>query len=154
MLPTKPGRCIPEAPIMSSVSGTRRWLALAVAATGVIVLHASAQSVANAPGASRPTSAEARLRAWQAHVDLRDTWPFRPLHWEGLGPSLQGGRIEAIAVAGPGSNTMYVGPGGGNVWKTTNNGMTWEAVFEHESAFAIGDIAVAPANPNIVWVGS
>ena len=94
------------------------------------------------------------MRAWQAHVELRDASPFRALRWEGLGPSLQGGRVEAVAVAGPGSSTIYVGPGGGNVWKTTDNGMTWEPIFEHESAFAIGDIAVAPSNPDIVWVGT
>jgi photosystem II stability/assembly factor-like uncharacterized protein len=116
---------------------------------------ASPRAAVNTPAAAgQATTPDARIRAWQAHVELRDSSPFRPLHWEPLGPSLQGGRIEAIAVPAPGSSTMYVGPGGGNVWKTTNNGITWEPIFEHQSAFAIGDIAVAPSNPNIVWVGT
>lgn len=51
-------------------------------------------------------------------------------------------------------STMYVGPASGNVWKTTNAGLTWQPVFDQESAFAAGDIAVAPSNPNIVWVGT
>ena len=95
-----------------------------------------------------------RLTSWQEHVKLRDSSPFRGMHWQQLGPSMQGGRIEALAVASPGSATIYAGPGAGNVWKSENNGMTWQAIFDHESAFAIGDIAVAPSSPNILWVGT
>ncbi len=120
----------------------RCWCALVLVACSLGLLH------------GQMTTPDARMAAWQTHVALQDASPFRALHWEPIGPSLQGGRIESIAVAAPGSTTMYVGPGAGNVWKTTNNGMTWEPVFEHESAFAIGDIAVAPSNPNIVWVGT
>jgi hypothetical protein len=95
-----------------------------------------------------------RLQTWQEHVRLRDSSPFRGMHWQPLGPSMQGARIEALAVPAPGSSTIYAGPGAGNVWKSVNNGMTWQPIFERESAFAIGDIAVAPSNPDIVWVGT
>ena len=71
-----------------------------------------------------------------------------------LGPLSEGARIEAIAVPAASRNTIYVAPGAGNVWKTTNNGLTWTPIFDHESAFAVGDIAVAPSNANIVWVGT
>ena len=94
-----------------------------------------------------------RLLGWQQHQQLLAASPFRTLHWESLGPSQQGGRVGAIAAV-PGTSTFYVGPGAGNVWKTTDNGMTWTPIFEHQSAFAIGDIAVAPSNPDIVWVGT
>ena len=104
--------------------------------------------------ALQATGPAERLEAWAAHVQLNKTSPFRGMHWEGLGPSMQGARIEAIAAGGPGSSTFYVGPGAGNVWKTTDNGMTWRPIFENESAFAIGDIAVAPSNPDVVWVGT
>jgi len=140
---------------MMPVFPARRGLAFALFACGLGVLHAAGQSSGTPPGASgQATTADARARAWQTHLDLGDASPFRSMHWEPLGPSLQGGRIEAIAVAAPGSSTIYVGPGAGNVWKSTNNGMTWDPLFEHESAFAIGDIAVAPSNANIVWVGT
>lgn len=96
----------------------------------------------------------ARLKAWQDHVRMLENSPFRGMRWQSLGPSLQGARIEALAVSSPGSSTIYAGPGAGNVWKSINNGMTWEPIFEHESAFAIGDIAIAPSNPDILWVGT
>lgn len=96
----------------------------------------------------------AGTRAWQAHRQLLEASPFRNLHWESMGPSMQGGRIGAIAVPAPGSSTIYTGPGAGNVWKTTDNGMTWTPIFEHEAAFAIGDIAVAASDANVVWVGT
>jgi photosystem II stability/assembly factor-like uncharacterized protein len=117
------------------------------------LLPAALALCAAAPGAFQ-TSATDRLQAWDLHVRLLATSPFRGLHWEALGPSMQGARVETIAVPAPGSSTIYVGPGAGNIWKTTNNGMSWQPIFEHESAFAIGHIAVAPSNPDIVWVGT
>ena len=118
------------------------------------LLWASLLSVAFFVALTRGTSADgnARLQTWQEHVRLRDSSPFRGMHWQPLGPSLQGARIEALAVSAPGSSTIYAGPGAGNVWKSVNNGMTWQPIFDHESAFAIGDIAVAPSNPEIVDV--
>lgn len=50
--------------------------------------------------------------------------------------------------------TVYAGVGSGNLFKTVNNGLTWRPTFDHESAVAIGDIAIAPGTPDIVWVGT
>jgi hypothetical protein len=44
--------------------------------------------------------------------------------------------------------------GSGNVWKSDNNDLTWTPIFENESTFTIGEIAIAPSNPDIVWVGT
>ena len=49
---------------------------------------------------------------------------------------------------------MYVAFGSGNLWKTVNNGITWHAIFEDQPALGIGDIALAPSNPNILYVGT
>jgi hypothetical protein len=49
---------------------------------------------------------------------------------------------------------MYVAFGSGNLWKTTNHALTWKPVFENQSAIGIGDITLAPSNPNIIWLGS
>lgn len=107
-----------------------------------------------APAASNRTPGSERLHAWNAHVQMNRESPFGGLRWRSVGPKMAGARIEAIAVPTGEPHTIYVGIGSGNLWKTTNNGITWTPIFEHESTFTIGDVAVAPSNPDIVWVGT
>ena len=97
------------------------------------------------------TSAEARSASWKQHLLLEETSPYKNLQWRALGPTRQGGRIEALACSG---STIYLGPGSGNLWKSRNNGITWTPIFEKESTFTIGDVALAPSNHDIVWVGT
>jgi|Deesub1362A_J573_1020465.scaffolds.fasta_scaffold00427_3 photosystem II stability/assembly factor-like uncharacterized protein len=100
------------------------------------------------------TPAAERLHSWAQHLQMLKESPFRLLHWRAVGPKFQGGRIESIACPPGDPKTIYVGVGAGNIWKTTNGGMTWEPIFEHESTFTIGSIAIAKSNPKIVWVGT
>ncbi len=72
----------------------------------------------------------------------------------GIGPALMGGRISGIVVNPNKRSTWYVAVGSGGVWKTTNAGTTWTAVFEKEVSYSIGAIALDPTNPEIVWVGT
>ena len=104
--------------------------------------------------AEAPTDADTRMRAWRQHVQMETESPFADLTWRAVGPQMQGGRIESVAIPRGSQSTLYVGAGSGNLWKTVNNGTTWEPIFEKESTFAIGDVEVAPTNPNIVWVGT
>ena len=101
-----------------------------------------------------PTSAEDRLRSWAERRVMDWESPFADLGWRAVGPQMQGGRIESIAVPAGMTTTFYVGVGSGNLWKTENNGTTWTPVFEEQSTFSIGDVAVAESNPDVVWVGS
>ncbi len=75
------------------------------------------------------------------------------LHWRLVGP-FRGGR--ALAVTGvPGSpERFYFGAVGGGVWKTENAGRTWVPIFDKEPTASIGAIAVAPSDPNVIYVGS
>src|SRR5690242_12379637 len=50
--------------------------------------------------------------------------------------------------------TMYVAPWIGGVFKTTNNGTTWQSLFDDQPSLSIGDVTLAPSNPDIVWVGT
>jgi photosystem II stability/assembly factor-like uncharacterized protein len=77
-----------------------------------------------------------------------------PLRARCLGPAVMGGRISAVAVVDNRPATLYVGASSGGVWKTVNNGTTWMPVFDGERTASIGDVAVAPSNPDIVWVGT
>src|ERR1700683_1637913 len=68
------------------------------------------------------------------------------LVWRNVGPAAAGGRITSLAVAGDFRVTIYIGTHAGGVFKTTNNAVTWEPVFDHESTSSIGAIAVDAAN--------
>jgi photosystem II stability/assembly factor-like uncharacterized protein len=96
---------------------------------------------------------ETRQESWRKHLALSADSPFRNLHWKSLGPRFQGGRVESIDAV-PGTGTIYVGFGAGNLWKTVNHGLTWTPIFEHQPTFTIGDLAVAPSNPQILYVGT
>ena len=103
---------------------------------------------------AQPTTAAQRTAAWATHQSMaRDSW-YRNLAWRPAGPVKIGARVEAIAIPPGNTGTIYAGVGSGNLWKTVNNGLTWRPIFDHESAFAIGDVAVAPSDANIVWVGT
>ncbi|HEX2721409.1 MAG TPA: hypothetical protein VHM24_00725 [Gemmatimonadaceae bacterium] len=82
--------------------------------------------------------------------------------WRPIGPAVTSGRIVDLAVAeGPDSRIgnrlgrlMYAASASGGVWKSNNAGTTWEPIFDNQSTSSIGDIAIAPTNPEIIWVGT
>src|ERR1044072_3805785 len=80
--------------------------------------------------------------------------PFDNMHWRQIGPASMSGRISDIAVYEPNTNIWYVGTAHGGVWKTVNNGTTFEAQFQDMGLMSIGDIAVSQNNPDLVYVGS
>ena len=74
--------------------------------------------------------------------------------WRAIGPAVMGGRIDDVAVDERNPSVIYVGAASGGLWKTINAGTTWEPLFDRQSVSSIGDIALAPSNPDIVWVGT
>ncbi len=85
--------------------------------------------------------------------DEETTGPQRGFKFRNLGPAAGGGRITALAGIPGNTNVIYVGSASGGVWKTVDGGNTFKPVFE-EYPSSIGAIAVAPSNPNLVWVGT
>src|SRR4051812_11200518 len=79
---------------------------------------------------------------------------FRNLEFRSIGPAIMGGRIDHFAVVENKSKIIYAGTASGGVFKTVNNGTTWEPVFDNEAVASIGDIAVSQSDPNIVWLGT
>lgn len=73
--------------------------------------------------------------------------------WRSIGPSHMGGRVTDIEGV-PGTHTFYVATSLGGIWKTVNQGTTFFPLFTHERVISLGDIAVAPSNPDIVWAGT
>jgi photosystem II stability/assembly factor-like uncharacterized protein len=78
----------------------------------------------------------------------------RALEWRELGPTIMSGRVSDLAVVESDPSTFYVGTASGGVWKTVNAGITFEEVFRDETTASIGDVTIAPSNPNVVWVGT
>ncbi|MCO6453773.1 MAG: PDZ domain-containing protein [Pirellulaceae bacterium] len=79
---------------------------------------------------------------------------LRSFQWRSLGPATMGGRIVDLAVVESNPSTFYVATATGGLFKTTNNGTTFSAVFDRESTVSIGDVCVAPSDPQVVWVGT
>ncbi len=72
----------------------------------------------------------------------------------GIGPALMGGRIADIAISPHQPNTWYVAVGSGNLWKSTNRGITWKPVFDKQSSYSIGTVTIDPINPEVIWLGT
>ncbi|HET7695274.1 MAG TPA: hypothetical protein VFK57_06160 [Vicinamibacterales bacterium] len=79
---------------------------------------------------------------------------LRSFRFRSIGPASMGGRIDDIAVSETDPNVIYLGYAVGGVWKSENNGVTFEPVFDTYSTASIGDIAIHPRDPNVVYVGT
>jgi photosystem II stability/assembly factor-like uncharacterized protein len=75
------------------------------------------------------------------------------MRWRNVGP-FRGGRTRAVCGVASQPNVFYAAAVNGGVWKSTDYGRTWNAIFDREPTGSIGAIAVAPSDPNIVYVGS
>jgi len=76
------------------------------------------------------------------------------LDWRNIGPVNPIGRVTDLAIHPEHQSCWYVGTAGGGVWKTENCGTTWRNVFDKFGTVSIGDVAIAPSNPDIIWVGT
>ena len=79
---------------------------------------------------------------------------LRNLHWRSLGPANNAGRVSVVAGVPGNRDVYYVAGANGGIIKTTNGGITFKPIFDKESVASIGAIAVAPSDPNIIYVGT
>jgi photosystem II stability/assembly factor-like uncharacterized protein len=100
---------------------------------------------ASALGFQPPTSASAQTLT----EDQLSVFQYRS-----IGPTRQSGRFVDIAVPLQQPGTFYIAAGSGHLWKSVNHGITFETLFEHENVYSIGAIAVAPSDPDILYLGS
>src|ERR671933_565374 len=77
---------------------------------------------------------------------------FKALKYRYIGP--EGNRTDAVAGVKGDPNVYYVGAASGGLWKTTDAGAHWAPIFDDQPVSSIGAVAVAPSDPNVVWVGT
>lgn len=99
---------------------------------------------------------EQRLEMFEKHKALKSDTTFSNLHWQYVGPTNISGRctdVEGISPRGD-NYTIWVGSATGGLWKSVNEGVTFESVFDEMPTASIGDIGIDPSNPEVVWVGT
>jgi photosystem II stability/assembly factor-like uncharacterized protein len=78
---------------------------------------------------------------------------FKGMKWRLIGP-FRGGRVLAVTGVRGEPSIYYFGAVSGGVWKTTNGGLTWTPLFDHDAVSSIGAIAVAPSDSNVLYIGT
>jgi photosystem II stability/assembly factor-like uncharacterized protein len=103
-------------------------------------------------------AALAGLGATASSAAGQESSPFevflKGLEFRSIGPAAMGGRVADFAADEANPSTFYVGTATGGLWKTTNQGASFESVFDDQPTSSIGDVTLAPSNPDIVWVGT
>ncbi len=129
---------------------------LVCAALVALTAASLAQTKAAKPKVLQSTSPELRLKGFEEYKALQASSKFKDLKWQFVGPTNISGRVTDVAVVSPKgqSYTIYVASASGGVWKTDNEGTTWTPIFENMVTAAVGDIALAPSDPDVVWVGT
>ena len=123
----------------------------AVAASLVL----AALPLAADPPAPMKTAAE-RIAAYEDHREMAEESQFEELQWQFLGPTNISGRVTDVAVATPRGEhyTIFAATASGGVWRTVNDGVTWEPVFDDAPTTSIGDVTIAPSDNNTIWIGT
>jgi photosystem II stability/assembly factor-like uncharacterized protein len=88
------------------------------------------------------------------HAQAPDAATLASLKWRSIGPVNMAGRITDVEVNPKNTKEFYVTGAAGGVWKSVNAGTTFFSVWEKEAIASIGDLAIAPSNPQILYVGT
>jgi hypothetical protein len=97
-----------------------------------------------------PLTLLAQTQNAPSHVDEKF---FQELRWRSIGPH-RGGRALAVTGVRGQPELFYFGSVDGGVWQTNDAGRTWNPIFDSQPIGSIGAIAVAPSNPEVIYVGS
>jgi photosystem II stability/assembly factor-like uncharacterized protein len=78
---------------------------------------------------------------------------YDSMRWRMIGPFRGGRTVGAVGIPSQ-PNVFFIGVNNGGVWKTTDYGMTWKPIFDDQPTGSVGALAVAPSNPDVIYVGS
>ncbi|SFE58339.1 WD40/YVTN/BNR-like repeat-containing protein [Thermoflexibacter ruber] len=102
----------------------------------------------------RASSGKERVKAFQTHEKLLASSPYKNITWRLVGPNTRSGRSTDVwGIAGK-PNIMYAAFATGGFWKTEDAGSSWIPLFDKQGTQAIGNFALAPSNPDIIYLGT
>ncbi len=78
---------------------------------------------------------------------------FNSMQWRCIGPHRGSRTVGAVGVPSQ-PNVFYIGVNNGGVWRTNDYGRTWKPIFDDQPTGSVGDVAVSPSNPDVIYVGS
>lgn len=131
---------------MKKFQSNCRRLSLAITASAFLLItsnHIAAQPKEK----NKPVVAAVKQDTLKSSV-------FNGLKWRSIGPAVASGRIADFAVNPKNHSEWYVGVASGHVWKTTNNGTTFEPIFDNYGSYSIGVVVMDPQNSSTIWVGT
>ena len=103
---------------------------------------------------NNPTTGAEKLAAFKKQKTMLQKSPYKNLRWRLVGPDIRSGRSTDVEGITGDSNIVYAAFATGGLWKTEDAGNTWTPIFDNEATQSIGDIALAPSNKNILYVGT
>jgi len=100
------------------------------------------------------TTGGQRLAAFSRQKSMISQSPYKNLRWRLIGPDNRSGRCTDVAGVTGNPNIMYAAFATGGLWKTEDGGASWKPLFDQQATLSMGNIALAPSNPDIVFVGT
>jgi photosystem II stability/assembly factor-like uncharacterized protein len=122
---------------------------LACVLLSCLALTAFARQQSGTPQTQTPTPTPGNVE--DAATEVKS---FERLEWRNIGPANMGGRVADIEGVAGNPNIVYVATASGGLFKTTNGGVRWTPLFERQGSISIGDIALEPGNPDVIWLGA
>jgi photosystem II stability/assembly factor-like uncharacterized protein len=132
-------------------SATLSFILIFACLTGLPAIFGSSAAATKKKTASAETPAKAATPGEISPVGVE---LFRSLSWRSIGPANMGGRVSEITLVPGKPAQFFVATGTGGLFKTGNAGTTFTPIFDEQPVLSIGSVAVAPSNPDIVYVGT
>lgn len=102
----------------------------------------------------RASGGQQRLAAVEQQEALLKQSPYRNLQWRNVGPDNVSGRCTDVWGVPGNRQILYAGFATGGLWKSLDAGQSWYPIFDHQGTLSIGNLALAPSNPDIIYVGT
>jgi photosystem II stability/assembly factor-like uncharacterized protein len=103
---------------------------------------------------SVPATGADKMAAFRRQQSLISTSPFKTLSWRNVGPDNISGRCTEVAGISGKRNIIYASFATGGFWRTMNGGETWTPLFDQQGTQSIGSFAIAPSNPQVIYLGT